>query len=133
MHRVAVTHHNPADVFPPYECYAHAVDVPAGARTVYVSGLNGFEADGVTMPASFEEQARLVWRHLARILADAGMTLGDLVSLRFYLADPSYDTANVQILKEHLGEHKAARTVVCAKLLEPRWLIELEAVAANQS
>jgi 2-iminobutanoate/2-iminopropanoate deaminase len=66
---VANIQHNPADLYPPYECNAHAVEVPAGARTVYVSGLNGFEADGVTMPASFEEQARLVWRHLERAVS----------------------------------------------------------------
>jgi 2-iminobutanoate/2-iminopropanoate deaminase len=106
-------------------------EVPAGARTVYVSGLNGFEADGVTMPATFEDQAHLVWRHLRCVLADADMSLTDLVSLRFYLRDPSYDAANVEILKEHLGDHRAARTVICAQLLEPRWLIELEAIAAK--
>jgi enamine deaminase RidA (YjgF/YER057c/UK114 family) len=61
--------HNPADMFPPYVNYAHAVEVSAGARMLYVSGLNGFEQDGTTMP-------------------------------------------------------------VCAQLLEPEWLIEVEAIAA---
>jgi enamine deaminase RidA (YjgF/YER057c/UK114 family) len=128
---MAITHHNPADVFPPYASYAHAVEVPAGSRTVYVSGLNGFEDDGVTMPATFEEQAHLVWRHLERVLAHAEMRLTDLVSLRFYLRDPSHDAANVEIVKAQLGDHRAARTVVCAELLEPHWLIELEAIAAK--
>jgi enamine deaminase RidA (YjgF/YER057c/UK114 family) len=100
---------------------------------VYVSGLNGLDVDGITMPATFEEQATLVWRHLERILADADMAVTDLVSLRFYLAEPAYDPANVQILSTHLGAHKAARTVVCAKLLDPGWLIELEAIAAKVS
>jgi hypothetical protein len=27
----------PDDLFPPYACYAHAVEVPPGARTLYVS------------------------------------------------------------------------------------------------
>lgn len=85
------TAHNPTDVFPPYANYAHAVEVAAGARTLYVSGLNGYEVDGRTMPA------------------------------------------NVELLKTHLGTHKAARTVICAKLLEPDWLIELEAIAASGS
>ena len=58
---MAITRHNPVDVFPPYANYAHAVEVPSGARTLYVSGLNGFERDGTTMPATFEEQAELVW------------------------------------------------------------------------
>ncbi len=131
MRGMVMSSHNPPDVFPPYANYAHAVEVPPGARTLYVSGLNGFEQDGTTMPPTFEEQAQLVWQNLGRVLAAADMTYTNLISLRFYLADPSYDPANVAILKAHLGEHQAARTVVCAQLLEPTWLIEVEAIAAS--
>ena len=60
-----VTPYNPDSVFPPYAAYAHAVEVPPGARTLYVSGLNGYEPDGRTMPPDFAGQARWVWRHLA--------------------------------------------------------------------
>jgi 2-iminobutanoate/2-iminopropanoate deaminase len=123
--------HSPAGVYEPYANYAHAVEVPAGARTLYISGLNGYPPDGGAMPATFEEQAQLVWQHLATILASADMTNEDLVSLRFYLADPAFDPANVAALKRHLGEHRSARTVVCAQLLEPTWLIEVEAIAAR--
>lgn len=83
------------------------------------------------MPPSFEAQARLIWQHLANILAEAAMTYANLVSLRFYLADPSHDPTNVALIKEHLGTHKAARTVICTTLLDPTWLIEVEAVAAG--
>jgi enamine deaminase RidA (YjgF/YER057c/UK114 family) len=72
-----------------------------------------------------------VWRHLERTLAAAGMTIADLVSLRIYLADPAHDPANVATLSAHLGAHTAARTVICARLLDPAWLIEVEAVAAK--
>ncbi|HEX4982008.1 MAG TPA: RidA family protein [Ilumatobacteraceae bacterium] len=123
--------HNPSDVYEPYANYAHAVEVAAGLRTLYISGLNGYEPDGRTMPSSFEEQATLVWRHLERVLASADMTSADLVSLRFYLADPAFDAANVGLLMSHLGEHRSARTVICAQLLEPEWLIEIEAIAAQ--
>jgi len=107
-----------------------AVEVAPGARLLFVSGLNGFEADGVTMPADFEGQAELIWSHLERILAEADMSIADLVSLRFYLAEPAHDPANVAVLKRHLGDHHVARTVVCTGLLEPGWLVEIEAVAA---
>ncbi len=122
---------NPKTVFPPYRNFAHAVDVPAGARTLYISGLNGYEIDGVTMPPDFSGQARLVWRHLNAILTDAGMEYSDLVSLRFFLASSSDDAENVMILTEHLGEHLAARTVVVQQLLDPHWLVEVEAIAAR--
>ena len=122
--------HSPADVFPPYANYAHAVEVPAGSRMLFISGLNGFERDGETMPEDFDSQADLIWGHLERVLASASMSIADLVSLRFYLAESALDPANVAILKRRLGEHRAARTVVCVGLLEPGWLIEIEAVAA---
>jgi enamine deaminase RidA (YjgF/YER057c/UK114 family) len=125
------TRHNPAGLFPPYLNYAHAVEVPPAARTLYISGLNGYEADGVTMPADFAGQATLVWRHLGGTLAAADMSYDDLVSLRFFLASAADDPANVAILREHLGDHLAARTVVVQQLLEPEWLIEVEAIAAK--
>jgi hypothetical protein len=45
-------------------------------------------------------------------------------------AQPPDDPENVAILTHYLGEHRAARTVICCQLLEPTWLIEVEAVAA---
>jgi enamine deaminase RidA (YjgF/YER057c/UK114 family) len=123
--------HNPPGLFPPYAGYAHAVEVPPGARTLYVSGLNGFERDGVTMPPDFEGQASLVWRHLGTALSAAGMGYDDLVSLRFYLASAADDPANVALIRQHLGDHRACRTVVVQQLLEPEWLVEIEAVAAK--
>lgn len=98
---------------------------------LFISGLNGYETDGRTMPADFESQAELIWTHLERILAEAAMSISELVSLRFYLAEPVFDSANVAVIKRRLGDHQAARTVVCAGLLEPGWLIEVEAVAAD--
>ncbi len=128
---MALVQHNPDTVFPPYANYAHAVEVPAGARMLFVSGLNGYEADGVTMPSEFDAQADNIWSHLERVLESAQMSISDLVSLRFYLAAPALDPANVAMLKRRLGAHHAARTVVCAGLLEPDWLVEIEAIAAQ--
>lgn len=123
---------NPEGVFPPYANYAHAVEVAAGSRLLFISGLNGFKTDGQTMPPDFESQAELIWAHLEGILAEADMSIADLVSLRFYLAEPAYDPENVAVLKRRLGDHRAARTVVCAGLLESGWLVEIEAVAAAE-
>jgi 2-iminobutanoate/2-iminopropanoate deaminase len=128
---MSISPHNPAAVFPAYRNYAHAVQVPAGARTLYISGLNGYEADGVTMPADFTTQAQLVWRHLGSVLGSAGMSYADLVSLRFFLASAADDPTNVELLAAHLGDHVCARTVVVQQLLEPEWLVEIEAIAAK--
>jgi 2-iminobutanoate/2-iminopropanoate deaminase len=46
-------------------------------------------------------------------------------------ADPADDEANVRLRMRHLGDHRCASTVVCCRLLEPRWKLELEAMAAT--
>jgi 2-iminobutanoate/2-iminopropanoate deaminase len=122
--------HNPEDVFPPYRAYSHAIEVRGDARLLFVSGLNGYESDGTTMPESFEAQAELIWRHIRTILASAGMTPDHIVSLRTYLADPNDDEANVRMRVKHLGHNRPALTVVCCRLLDPRWKLEVEVVAA---
>lgn len=123
--------HNPDGVFPPYRCYSHAVEVRGGSRLLVVSGLNGYQADGQTIPASFEAQGDLIWTHLGTILRSAGMDYPDLVSLRCYLADPADDEANVALRVKYLGTHRPALTVVCCRLLDPRWKLEMEAMAAR--
>lgn len=125
-----ITQHNPPGVFPPYRAYSHATEVSGNARLVFISGLNGYESDGATMPESFEEQAELIWRHLETILASAGLTVNNLVFLRTYLAEPGYDEANALMRVKHLGTHCPASTVICCRLLDPRWKLEVEATAA---
>lgn len=122
--------HNPSGVFPPYRCYSHAAEVRGDARTLIVSGLNGYLADGQSMPESFEAQGELIWQHLGTILKGAGMDYHNLISLRVYLADPKYDEPNVQLRMKYLGTHRPAGTVICCRLLDPRWKLEMEAVAA---
>jgi enamine deaminase RidA (YjgF/YER057c/UK114 family) len=128
---MTIVQHNPAGVFPPYRAYAHASEIHGDARILVISGLNGFESDGTTMPESFEQQADLIWAHLRTILESAGMSVRNLVSLRTYLADPKYDEANVLMRVKHLGTHRVASTVVCCQLLDPRWKLEVEAMAAT--
>ena len=123
--------HNPNGLFPPYRGYSHAIEIPGGSRLLVISGLNGYLADGTTMPDSFEEQGEVVWNHLRTILRAADMDYPDLISLRTYLADPANDEANVRLRVKHLGAHRPASTVICCQLLDPRWKLEIEAMAAK--
>lgn len=122
--------HNPPGLFPPYRCYSHATEVRGDARLLVISGLNGYLADGVTMPESFEDQADTIWTHIQTLLRAANMELHHLISLRTYLADPMYDEANVRMRVKYLGDHRPSSTVVCCQLLDPRWKLEMEAMAA---
>ena len=123
--------HNPVHLFPPYRAYSHATEVIGDSRLLFISGLNGYEKDGSTMPESFERQAELIWSHIRTLLASAGMTVENIVSLRTYPADPKYDEPNALMRAKHMGTHRSASTVVCCQLLEPRWQLEVEVVAAT--
>jgi 2-iminobutanoate/2-iminopropanoate deaminase len=123
--------HNPQGVFPPYRCYSHAAEIRGDARLLIISGLNGYLVDGQSMPESFEEQGEIIWQHLRTILQSAGMDYENIISLRTYLADPQYDEANVGLRIKYLGNHQPALTVVCCQLLDPKWKLEVEAMAAK--
>jgi enamine deaminase RidA (YjgF/YER057c/UK114 family) len=125
-----VTIHSPANVFPPYRNYSHAVEISAGSRMLIISGLNAYLNDGIDMPESFEEQGEIIWKHIGTILQAAGMDYQNLVSIRTYLADPIYDEANVKLRMKFLGSNRPATTVVCCQLLDPKWKLEVEAMAA---
>lgn len=125
-----VKKHNPADLFPQYSNYSHAIEVSGDSRILFISGLNGYEADGIAIPDSFEDQARLIWIYIGSILESAGMAYENIVSLRTYLAHPDYDEPNIAMRKEFLGNNAPASTVICCQLLESKWKLEIEAVAA---
>ena len=126
-----VTKHNPKVLFPQYRCYSHAMEIHGDSRLLIISGLNGYLSDGKTMPESFEEQAEIIWTHIQTLLRSAGKDLLNLVSVRTYLADPQYDEANVAMRVKVLGDHEPTLTVVCCQLLDPRWKLEIEAMAAT--
>ena len=125
-----VIKYNPENLFPPYQCYSHAIEI-SNAKLLIISGLNGYLRDGQTMPDSFEEQGEIIWEHIGTILQAAGMNYKDLVSLRTYLASPEYDEANVRLRVKYLDGHQPASTVICCQLLDPKWKLEIEAMAAK--
>ncbi|MEM1238274.1 MAG: RidA family protein [Cyanobacteria bacterium P01_H01_bin.26] len=121
--------HNPTGLFPQYRNYSHAVEVSGDSRILFISGLNGYLADGIVMPDSFQEQGEIIWIHIGTILKSAGMGYRNIVSLRTYLSSPEYDELNVQLRMKYLGNNEPASTVICCQLLESKWKLEIEAVA----
>jgi enamine deaminase RidA (YjgF/YER057c/UK114 family) len=126
-----VLKHNPKEMYPQYHNYSHAMEVSSGSRLLIISGLNGYLADGKSMPETFEEQGELIWQYMGIILENAGMSYQNLISIRTYLADPQFDEANVALRRKYLGAHQPTLTVVCSQLLDPRWKLEVEAMAAE--
>jgi 2-iminobutanoate/2-iminopropanoate deaminase len=71
----------------PSRPFADAVLVDG--RTLYISGRIGLIAGTTKVPESMEEEAHLVMQDLQRVLAMAGLSLDDLVSLQVFASDVS--------------------------------------------
>ena len=122
---------NPPTVPASFSRYSQGVVAPGAARWLHVSGQVGIPVGG-TLPDIFEEQARNAWRNVLGVLEGAGMTAADLVKVTAFVTRQS-DVGQYRTVRDSmLGEAKPASTlVVVAGLADPRWLVEIEAVAAR--
>lgn len=124
-------HHNPADVVKPFSAYAQGVEVAPGARWLHVSGQVGARPDGGT-PDGFEGQCEQAFRNLLNMVKAAGMGATDLVKITAFLTRAEDIPAYRAIRDRMLGEARTASTLVLvAGLASPRWLVEIEGVAAK--
>jgi enamine deaminase RidA (YjgF/YER057c/UK114 family) len=121
---------NPHDVHPPVAFYSHQVEVSGPMRWLTLSGQIGQNADG-TMPDAPIEQLDLAFENVARNLAAAQMTMGDVVKLTIYLVGDFEMQARRAIIVKHLGEHRPCVTMlVIAGLFDPKCRVEIDAWAA---
>ena len=126
----ALQYLNPAAVPAPFSRYSQGVEAPADWRWLHISGQVGVGHSGA-LPESFAEQARTAWRNLLAILDQAGMSARHLVKVTAYVTRPG-DVGSYRVVRDSmLGEAQPASIlVVVAALADPRWLVEIEAVAA---
>jgi 2-iminobutanoate/2-iminopropanoate deaminase len=122
---------NPDTIHPPFAKYAHAVEVEAGARTVFCSGQLGIGRDGV-IPDDVEAQARLCFRAIQAVLDEAAMSLEDLVRLNAYVASAQYLGGYMKVRDEFVGNPPPASTLIVVQgFSRPEFKVEIEAVAAR--
>jgi 2-iminobutanoate/2-iminopropanoate deaminase len=122
---------NPPTIAAPLGRYSHGVLVPAGAKLLFVSGQVGVDPDG-SVPADFAIQARSAWRNLLAILDAAGMTADNLVKVTHYLTRTSDLPAYREVRASVGGEARPASVLLfVSALADPKWLFEVEAVAAQ--
>ena len=123
--------HNPTEgVYSTGGDWVHAMEVRDAGRLLFLSGTMGLRPD-FTAPATLDEQLVQVWDNICAILADAGMTVDNIVRLTSYLRDASYAEANAQARIQALGDRRIPTTAIVVQTLQPDWLIELEVVAAG--
>ena len=113
----------------PYEetiGFSRAVRV---GSTVAVSGTAPVWPDGHVDPDA-AVQARRCWEIVVAALAELGAGVGDVVRTRQYVVRADVAESVGAVHGEVFGDVRPASTmVVVAGLLDPRWLVEVEAEA----
>jgi enamine deaminase RidA (YjgF/YER057c/UK114 family) len=117
-------HRNPA--------FSQAVVVEQPAKTIYVGGQNGVDAEGKVVGSTLAEQAPQALRNLATVLESEGASLADVVHWRIAVVDghPLQDGVAAFQQVWDPADPPPAITVHVVAGLGPGFLVEIDAVAA---
>ena len=110
------------------ERYGYSRAVVAGGR-VYVSGTAPIMPGDADPPPDAYGQARRCLEILVAALEEAGATAGDVVRTRIFVTDRDLMDDVMRAHGEVFGETRPACTGIVTELIDPRWLVEIEAEA----
>jgi enamine deaminase RidA (YjgF/YER057c/UK114 family) len=99
-------------------------------RLLFISGQVPERPDG-TVPEGFEAQCEQAWRNVVAVLTAAGLGVEHLVKVTTFLTDRAQLVSNRTIRRAALGDHQPALTVIVAETVSSKWLLEIEAIAAE--
>lgn len=108
--------------------------IAASGRTVCVSGMIGWDAQGQFHTDDFAGQARQALQNIVEVLAEAGARPEHIVRMTWYVVDKrEYLAASKETgaaYREIIGRHYPAMTAVqVTALIEDRARVEIEATA----
>ena len=112
----------------------YANGVAANGRMVFVSGMVGWDADGVFRSDDFADQARQALVNVIAVLTEAKALPEHIVRMTWYVTDKrEYVAAYPRIgaaYRELVGRHFPAMTAVeVAALIEDQAKVEIEVTA----
>jgi enamine deaminase RidA (YjgF/YER057c/UK114 family) len=106
--------------------YSRAVVV---GSHVHVAGTAPSMPDDADPPPDAYGQARRCLEIVERALTDAGASPDQVVRTRIFVTDAAHVPEVMRAHGELFGAARPANTTVVAGLLDPRWLVEIEAEA----
>lgn len=95
----------------------------------FVSGVTGYDYATMEMPEDVGAQARNALATIARVLAEAGFAMEDVVRVTYILTDARLVEAVAPALGAALGSIRPAATMIVAGLIRPEMKIEIEVTA----
>ncbi len=121
--------HNPSTIAAPAGAYSNGISAPGSGRWLHIAGQVGINVNGA-LSEDIEQQAHVVWSNLLAVLADAEMTVANLVKVTHFLVRPNDMAAYATVRASYLLDARPASTVLIVQALaKPQWLVEVDAVA----
>jgi enamine deaminase RidA (YjgF/YER057c/UK114 family) len=111
--------------------FSQAVVVEHPAKTIYISGQNGVDANGEVVGPTLKEQATRAFHNLATILESEGASLANIVQWRIAAVVGTSFEEGVAAFQEvwNRADPPPAITVHFVAALGPGVLVEIDAVA----
>jgi enamine deaminase RidA (YjgF/YER057c/UK114 family) len=110
--------------------YSHAIK--KSGTPVFISGqISQDESGNVVGEGDPALQARTVLGNLKKVVESCGGTMEDIVKITIFTTDLAYRAQLAPVRSEFFkeGESPASTFLVVTSLADPRYLIEIEAVA----
>ena len=122
MKKIIATDKAPAAIGP----YSQAVLLD---DTLYASGQLGIDPSTEDFPEGITAQTEQSFRNIHAILAEAGMTIDDVVKTTCFLADMGDFAAMNAVYERQFTGSFPARSAVAVKTLPKNGLVEIEIIA----
>lgn len=124
MKKVISTTKAPAAIGP----YSQAIDL---GNIVFCSGQIPVDPATGTIPEGITAQTEQALTNVAALLAEASLTLADVVKTTVFLADMAHFGAMNEVYGRHFPSPYPARSAVAVRELPKGVLVEVEVIAAR--
>ncbi|HXQ50701.1 MAG TPA: RidA family protein [Stellaceae bacterium] len=110
--------------------YSPAV-ITEGGKLVFLAGQTGGEdSAGHSLAGNFDGQVRETFARLGKVLAEAGGTLADMVTMTVFITDARNGTRLTELRREIFGnDFPASALITITALAQPQLLIEIQGIA----
>ena len=110
--------------------YSSGVEAPEG-KTIYISGHVSLDAEGnVVGEGDIRLQTETVLEHVKTVVEEVGGSMEDIVKVTVFITDMGlYDEIHAVRRRYFEEPYPASSMVEVSALIDPRLLIEIEAVA----
>lgn len=121
----------PQAIRAPFARYSHAIEVAAGSRLIFCSGQLGIDPDDA-IPSTVEGQAERCFENIRAILAEAGLSMADIVRINAYVTGREHMQGYMAVRDRYTSDPPPASTLmIVGGFTRPEFLVEVEVMAAG--